>query len=88
MIILSSPLFTNKAIDIDIFRKIRDFQDGINFFEFFINTDLYLSDHNPSFRVQLVILNLKIFEIEIYDIRHTDMSNGEADTEVLEVCND
>jgi hypothetical protein len=58
------------SFDIDLFRVIRSYKDGITFFEFIINLDLYESDHKPAFNVLLIIFNLKIIELEIYNIYH------------------
>ena len=60
----------NYKLSIDLFRVIRSFKDGITFFEFIINLDLYQADHKPSFNLMLVIINLKLIEIEIYNINH------------------
>lgn len=40
------------------FNKIRDFSDGITFFKFYINLDLYKHDHSPSFQIELEFFNL------------------------------
>jgi hypothetical protein len=36
---------------------IRDFKDGITFFKFRVNLDLYKDNHSPSFQIELTILN-------------------------------
>ena len=41
-----------------LFAKIRDYKDGITFFEFRINFDRFISEHSPSFQIELTILNL------------------------------
>ena len=38
--------------------RIRDWKDGITFFEFRVNCDKFESDHTPSFQIELTILNL------------------------------
>lgn len=40
-----------------LFAFIRDFKEGITFFEFKINWDRYVSEHTPSFQIELTILN-------------------------------
>jgi len=46
--------------------QIRSFKDGITFFELSKNLDLYKVEHNPRFRIMLIVLNFKIFEFEIH----------------------
>jgi len=54
------------------FHMIRKFKDGISFFEFVINHDLFKGDHNPHFRIMLIFLNFKVFEFEVYNIYHKE----------------
>ena len=63
-------LTKNYTLDWNFFWKVRDFEDGVKFFNFDINLDLYEDDHKPSFNICLEILNYTIFEIEIYNINH------------------
>ena len=60
----------NYAIDISLFTKIRQFADGIDFFELAKSIDWYKGDHKPSFRIGLIIFNIMIFELEAYNINH------------------
>jgi hypothetical protein len=39
------------------FAFIRSFRDGITFFKFSINLDLYADDHSPAFQIELTIFN-------------------------------
>ncbi len=64
--IIGFSLNKNYAVDISYLRKIRDFSDGIDYFEFHINSDFYNSDHKPSFDFYFIILNIVIFSIDIY----------------------
>jgi hypothetical protein len=41
-----------------LFASIREFKDGITFFEFKINLDRFKSEHTPSFQIELTILNI------------------------------
>jgi hypothetical protein len=51
------------------FKKIRRFHDGIsNGLE--AQFDFYRGDHNPQVRVALTILNVMIFELEVYNRYH------------------
>ena len=65
-------LTTEYALDFGLFYKVRNFKDGITFFEFLFNLDLYKRDHNPQIRFNLVICNFTIFDITLYNVRHYD----------------
>jgi hypothetical protein len=41
-----------------LFARVRDWSDGITFFEFKINFDRYVGEHSPSFQLELTILNV------------------------------
>lgn len=62
----------NLGWELLLLHKIREFHDGISFFELNINLDRYDKleyikfKDNPSFRIHLVIFNFTIFEFEIY----------------------
>lgn len=58
------------CFEFDWFRKIRSFKDGVSFFDFKINLDLFKGDHNPKFEILWVILNYKILEVNIYNKNH------------------
>jgi hypothetical protein len=65
-------LTTEYALDFGLFYKVRNFKDGLTFFEFILNLDLYKADHNPQVRCALVIFNFTIFDITFYNVRHYD----------------
>jgi hypothetical protein len=48
----------NLFYEFQLFALIRDFKDGIRFFEIKINWDRYKSDHTPAFQIEITILNL------------------------------
>jgi len=58
-----------------LFHKLREFYDGITFFELIVNTDTYEEmnssnlHHNPSLDFKLIVLNYTIFEFNIYTIK-------------------
>jgi hypothetical protein len=60
----------NYAWEFEIFRKIRDLDDGLSLFELKLEGSWYESDHNPSYRFHLVIANWTIVEFSIYNIHH------------------
>jgi hypothetical protein len=39
------------------FAFVRNFKDGITFFKFRVNLDLYKDSHSPAFQIELTILN-------------------------------
>jgi hypothetical protein len=70
MFLFSHKITKKFALDFTAFHLLRSFKDGITFFEFDVNLDLYEQDHNPKFRIVLIALNFKLFEFEIYNINH------------------
>jgi hypothetical protein len=60
-IILSTGgnLWEKKMIfwEIQLFSLIRNFSDGITFFNFKINLDRYEDDHSPAFQIELTLFN-------------------------------
>ena len=60
------------AIELMLFHMVRSFKDGISFFEFEINLDLFEEDHNPKFDIFLIIFNCMIFQLWIYNVHHKD----------------
>jgi hypothetical protein len=55
------------ALDFGLFYKVRNFKDGVTFFEFLFNLNLYKKDHNPQIRLNLIICNFIIFDITLYN---------------------
>ena len=58
------------ALDINLFCKYRDFSDGVDFIELHVWHDRYKADHKPSFDIWFSILNICLFELNIYNIHH------------------
>lgn len=48
---------TNKFLDIQLFSFVRKFSDGITFFTFDVNLDLFKMKPSPLFSIELTILN-------------------------------
>ena len=69
---ISIRISKNYAFDFVVFHKVRGFKDGITFVEFIINTDWYKGDHNLKFKIHLIFLNTTIFELEVYNVNHTE----------------
>lgn len=65
-------LSENYAVDLLLFHKVRNYSDGINYFSIDIVSDFYKGDHNPKFRLILIILNVTVFEFEVYNINHEE----------------
>ena len=70
MIWFSKKLSKKFALDISLLHSIRRFEDGISFIEFKINLDLFKGDHNPKLDIIFILLNFKVFEVEIYNEEH------------------
>lgn len=51
-------IFKDIFWELQLFGLIREFSDGLTFFEFKINWDRYEDDHSPAFQVELTILNI------------------------------
>ena len=58
------------AIDVMLVHKFRDFSDGVTVFVPMINLDLYRSDHNPKLEISLAIMNVYVFQFELYNVNH------------------
>ena len=58
--------------EIVLFKQIRDFPDGITFFEEKLNWDRYSGDHSPKVEAHLVLFNFTIIEFNIYYLHHRD----------------
>jgi hypothetical protein len=54
-----------------LFALIRDFKDGITFYNFKVNLDLYKDSHSPAFQIELTILNI-YFHFWIYQNNFED----------------
>jgi len=67
---IGTKLSKNFAWELGFLYKLRDFSDGIDFFDLKINYDRFKGDHNPQFGVCLVIMNFLIFQFEIYNVNH------------------
>lgn len=70
--------FTDIKWEIIFLYNLRQFNDGVSFFEFKINLDLYdplecgKYKHTPSFNIHLVIMNYTIFELDVYKANKND----------------
>jgi len=64
--------FTNMGWEMICFHKLRRFKDGISFFEFNINLDLYdpleyaKFKYFPHLNLHLVVLNYTLIELDLY----------------------
>jgi len=69
---MGNKINKNYAWELSGFHMIRQFSDGMSFFEFTTNWDKYLSDHTPRFDIMFIILNFKVLEFSIYYLHHRD----------------
>lgn len=66
MIISNFTLNKNYALEIVAFNKIRNFSDGLSFFELTFNWDRYKGDHSPRIEFFFLLFNITILEMNIY----------------------
>lgn len=72
MRVISFNITEKFSLDFTYFHKIRNFGDGITFFNCEIKLDRYEADHKPSFDIILEIFNFKIIELNIYNRFHIE----------------
>jgi hypothetical protein len=65
--------------EIQLFSLIRNFSDGITFFNLKTNLDLYKDDHSPSFQIELTIFNF-YSHLWIYQDNYVEKSPVEVIT--------
>jgi len=73
----SIKLSKNYALDVNFLHIHRYLSDGLSIFEFNINSDWYVGDHNPQGTMRLVMLNVVLFELQIYNVNHVKDNKGE-----------
>lgn len=44
--------------EIQLLARIREFRDGITFFEIKVNWDRFVDEHSPAFQLELTFFNL------------------------------
>jgi hypothetical protein len=69
---IGTKLSENFAWELGFLYFIRKFSDGIIWFEFTANSNLYRGDHNPQHEIRLIILNFMVFEFRIYNVNHAE----------------
>jgi hypothetical protein len=50
--------------------RIRAWKDGVTFWTWTCDLDLFKEDHKPSFTLRLEALNRTLFGVEIYNVHH------------------
>jgi hypothetical protein len=70
MISFSCKTGKSYALDIVVFHLLRSFKDGISLFNVCIGADWYKGDHNPKVIFHIIILNVTIIEINLYNTGH------------------
>lgn len=59
-------LSKNYALEIVLFKKIRNYSDGLSIFELTMNWDRYKGDHSPRGEFFFLLFNIAIVECNIY----------------------
>lgn len=70
--VMDGPNKCRFAWELVLFHKIRDWSDGVTWFEFVYNVDRFVADHNPKYDLHLIIANITIFEFNIYNVYHVE----------------
>jgi len=74
-LVVYGKLFKNNYYEIQLFARVREFKDGLTFFEFKCNLDRFKSEHTPAFQLELTILNL-YNHIWVYQTNDMDDDNS------------
>jgi hypothetical protein len=69
---IGTKLTKKYAWEANFFYLVRGFSDGLDVFEFAIDSSWYKGDHNPQYAIRLIILNVVIFEFRIYNMFHIE----------------
>jgi hypothetical protein len=65
-----------------LFARIRDWEDGITFFNFKVNWDRYEDDHTPSFQIEFTFFNI-YNHLWVYQNNYEEEDTSDSDdTEV------
>lgn len=78
MICFHRDISKNYAWELTMFHKLRQFSDGISFFDWKCSLDWFKADHNPKFEFLLVILNFTIVEFNVYNRNHVEEDEYET----------
>jgi hypothetical protein len=73
MKLFGGKLNENYGWELLLFRKIREFSDGVTFTDLTVEWDRYLADHSPRFRIHIVVLNFSVLEACIYYLHHRNL---------------
>jgi hypothetical protein len=69
---LSGRIFKNKACDLVLLSMLTsNFRRSITFFNIILDAS-FSGRHAPRFSINLIILNVILFEFSFYDTRHKD----------------
>jgi len=56
--------------EVVLFHKVRDFDDGVSFFDFKLNWDRFEAEHSPKVGIYIELLNFTILEISVVNVNH------------------
>jgi hypothetical protein len=60
------------ALEVALLHPVRSLRDGLTVLEFKLNSDLYKGDHCPRHELELMIFNVMVLEIRIYNRFHEE----------------
>ena len=67
------------CLSISFLNFIRRYKDGLTCFELSMNFDWFKADHNPQFSLSLILFNVMVIEVCIYNKNHVNKRIDEVD---------
>ena len=74
---MNFPLGEDYAVEIEFGTCVRSWKDGVTFWDWACNLDLFRDDHKPSFELRLELLNCTLFGVEVYNTHHLSSEEEE-----------
>jgi hypothetical protein len=66
------------AFEVVLLHPIRALSDGLTVWDCKLNADWYRGDHCPRFEFELIILNVMVVEMRVYNRHHVDGCQEES----------
>ena len=57
-LVFYGQIWKNWNYEVQLFSVVRDFHDGITFFDLKVNLDRFKSEHTPAFQFEITIFNI------------------------------
>ena len=72
---LDIRLGKNYAFEIALLHPVRSLSDGLTVCECKLNADWYRGDHCPRYEFELVVLNVMVLEMRVYNRNHKEVTD-------------